>query len=96
MAHLVITSILPVFIAGAILGRRYSALVLVPAGFIVVVVIAVIATALSASFWTYVVTALVGLSCLQLGYVASVAVGRFNEQPYRTPQTSLKRYGGSQ
>jgi hypothetical protein len=96
MAHLVITSILPAFILGAILGRRYSVLVLVPVGFFVVVFVAVIATALSASFWTYLIGAVAGLSCLQLGYVASVAVGRFNEQPYRASHTSLKRYGGGQ
>jgi hypothetical protein len=96
MAHLVITSILPVFIAGAIFGRRSSVFILIPAGFIVVVVIAVIATALSASFWTYLVAAVVGLSCLQLGYVAAVAIGRFNVQPYRASQPELERYGGSQ
>jgi hypothetical protein len=93
MAHFVITSILPVFIAGAVLGRRFSVLVLVPAGFLVVVVVAAIGTALSASFWTSVVAAVVGLSCLQLGYLGAVGIGRFNEQPYRASQPNLERYG---
>ena len=53
MAQFVITSILSFLIAGAMLGQRFSALVLVPAGFLVVIAIAVIGTALAASFWAW-------------------------------------------
>jgi hypothetical protein len=96
MAHFIITSILPVLITGALLGRRFSALVLVPAGLIVVIAIAVFGTALSASFWGCVVAAVVGLSCLQLGYFAAVAIGQFNRQSQGVSQSELERYGRNQ
>ena len=95
MAYFVLTSVLLVSLAGAMLGRRFSTLVLVPTGFFVAVVIAVIGAALSASFWTCVVAAVVGLSCLQLGYLAAVGIDRFNDQPYRAAQPELERYGGN-
>ena len=95
MAQFVITSILSFLIAGAMLGQRFSALVLVPAGFLVVIAIAVIGTALAASFWAWVVSALLGLSCLQLGYFAAVAIG-INRQSYRASQPKLERCGGNQ
>jgi hypothetical protein len=96
MAQFVITSIVPVLIAGVLLGRRFSVLVLVPAGFLVVVVIAAIGAALSASFWTCMVAAIVVLSCLQLGYLGAVGIGRFSERPYRASQPRLERYGRNQ
>ena len=92
MAYFVLTSVL-VSLAGAMLGRRFSPLVLVPAGIIAVVAIALFGTALSASFWTCMVAGFLGLSCLQLGYLAAVGLRRFNEQPYRTAQRELERYG---
>ena len=93
MAYFVLTSVLLASLAGATLGRRFSAVVLVPAGFIAVVAIALIGTALSASFWTCIGAAVLGLSFLQLGYLAVVGLSRFNEQPYRAGQPELERYG---
>lgn len=96
MAHFVFTAILPVLIAGGILGRRFSALVLIPAGLLVVVVIAVIGTALSANFWGCVVASVLGLACLQLGYLAAVAIGQINRQPHSSSQHEFERYGRNQ
>jgi hypothetical protein len=96
MAHFVFAAILPVLIAGAMLGRRFSVLVLVPAGFLVVVVIVVFGTALSASLWGCVVASVLGLACLQIGYLGAVAIGQFNRQPHRASQHELKRYGRNQ
>ena len=91
MAYFVLTSVLLVSLAGATLGRRFSALVLVPASIIAVVAIALFGTALSASFWTCMVAGVLGLSCLQLGYLAAVGLSRFNEQPYRAAQPELEQ-----
>jgi hypothetical protein len=96
MAYFIPTSVLLVSLAGAMLGRKFSALVLVPAGFIVVVAIAGFGTALSANFWGCVVASVLGLACLQLGYLAAVAIGLFNRQPHRASQHELERYGGNQ
>jgi hypothetical protein len=95
MAYFVLTSVLLVSLAGAMLGRRFSALVLVPAGFLVVVAVgvAVAGTASSAGFWAFMVSAVLGLCCLQLGYFAAVAIGHFNRQSYRASQPELERYG---
>jgi hypothetical protein len=92
MAYFVLTCVLLASLAGAMLGRRFSALILLPASFIVVVDIAVFGTALSASLWACIVAAILSLSCLQLGYLAAVGIGRFNEQPYRATQNQLERY----
>jgi hypothetical protein len=85
MAYFVLTSVLLVSMAGAMLGRRFSVLVMIPAGFLVVVAIALIGTALSASFWACMVAVVLGLSCLQLSYLAAVGIGRFNPS-YRASQ----------
>ena len=96
MAYFVLTCVLLASLAGAMLGRRFSALILLPASFIVVVDIAVFGTALSASLWACIVAAILSLSCLQLGYLAAVVVGQFNRQPHRASQHELERYGGNQ
>ena len=70
MGYIILVATLFAPMAGVMLGRSLTALVLVPIGFTVLASIAAVGPASGVGFWAYAISAVFAVSTLHLGYLA--------------------------
>ena len=70
MGYIILIATLFAPMAGVMLGRSLTALVLVPIGFTVLASIAAVGPASGVGFWAYAISAVFAVSTLHLGYLA--------------------------
>ena len=87
MAYIILIAALFAPAAGAMLGPRLSALVLVPIGFVVLTSIAAVGAASGVGFWADAISAVFAVSTLHLGYLGGASA---------TSRQLMERYGRNQ
>ena len=76
--------------SGALLGRRYSTFVLIPASFFVLVAMAAAVLVFNASFWWSLLSGALGLFGLHFGYLLGLAGPHFIRRPYDVSSNGLE------